>query len=174
MIKIYGDAKKVTKASIGGTPAALLLDWWDYAKGLSSNEADVQDGVATLQITHTKNVTVDEVMLAISNGFEVEGFTVFIEMTATKYNGNVPAGIPNRSVFDEEGNETILKWSEWHLPQNEHREIGTKYYVCSDANIAGTEPMKGSEFATLYGVSGYKLLTEEEYKALNTDGDGLG
>lgn len=121
-------------------------------------------------------LTLEDVSAILSAGGEVEGLPIYIEMTAAKYASDVPAGIPNRSITDEEGVETVLKWSEWKGSNMTHAQYGTKHYVPANSNIAGGEYMKGSEFMVLNGVSGYKLLTEAEYKAVqiaNAVGDGV-
>lgn len=170
MIKIYGDSALVRDANIGGTPDLVLAAWWAEAKGMKSNEADAFNGVATLEVGHVESVTIGEVVYAVSKGFEVENMELVIEMTEAKYDNQVIAGVPNRTVTDEEGNETVLKWNEWKKPNMKHYHIGDKYYIPTNAGIK-TRYMKGSEFINVHGKTGYKLLTMAEFAALQPSGE---
>jgi hypothetical protein len=167
-VKIYGSSALIQPANIGGSPDAVLKDWFDWAADQDDNSVKTKDGVTTLTVSDSDALEVDTVMYAISKGYEVEGLPLMIELTAAKYAANVLEGIPNRTIEDEEGNETILKWSEWKRANNEHFQIGDKYYIMTNANVSPNY-LKGSEFAVIYGKAGYNLLTNKEFKALQPE-----
>ena len=120
--------------------------------------------VATVENDHPK-INVLTCLAWLQAGGEVEELPLFIELTAAKYAADVLVGIPNRSVTDENGNETVLKWSEWKRETNTHQEISGKFYIMTNANISPAY-LKASEFAVIYGKAGYNLLTNAEYAAL--------
>lgn len=166
-IKIYGDASKVQSTIIsgGGTPNYTLKEWFDYSKGMETNHTTVKDGIATLVVEDVSSVSLEAALLAISEGFEIEGMPLVIEMTEAKYDNQVIAGVPERTTVNEEGVETVLKWDEWKKSNMEHYHIGDKHYIPTNAGIK-TRYMNGSEFINVYGKEGYKLLTMVEFSAL--------
>ena len=102
----------------------------------------------------------------VAAGGDVEGFPLFLELTEAKYATDVPDGITNRSVTDDEGNTTVLKWSEWKGANMTHAEYGGKFYVPLNSNVPHGEHLKASEAVTLIGKAGYALKTTDEYRAI--------
>ena len=161
-IKIYGDSRLVQSEILGGTPDMVLKEWWDWAKGLATNVSTVVGGVASLTLANATDASADAIMFAVSKGFEVEGYPTYIQMTQTKYEGNVPAGIRGREEVLEDGTTNVLTWQEWADQYGRtFNKIGTKQYIeASDGNTY----LKGSELAVL--GTGYDVLSVPEYIAL--------
>ena len=108
------------------------------------------------------SVTPQLVLGWVAYGGEVEGFPAYIQMTETKYQGNVPEGIRGRVAYDEDGNSDVLTWQQWADQYGRtFNKIGTKQYVqASD----GREYLNGSELVTL--GTGYAVLSFAEYNAI--------
>ena len=96
------------------------------------------------------------------DGFAVHNWPCFLSLDATKYSDLVPAGIPDRIITDDEGNETVKTWAQWGSTSHVDLTDGTKgiplvYNSTSCTNV---------ECAVLYGLTGYTLLNEVDYRAL--------
>jgi hypothetical protein len=124
------------------------------------------NGDTLVQETDGLFFTLADAQAIVAVGGEVEGLPLFLELTALKYDNQVPVGIPNRSVTDTEGNTTVLKWNEWKASNMTHAEYGGKYYVPLNANVAGGEYLPASIAVTLIGLTGYTLKTTEEYREI--------
>lgn len=151
---ITGDTAKVTDALLGGSPVPALRAWFDFAKGQKSVIATTNGGISAIEV-NSNDVSIAPVMLALSEGFTVEGAPICIKMTPAKYASNVPVGISNR--LDGEGN--VRKWNEWHDETHTHITAvdGDKLVF---GNSWGVE-LTSAELLTLLG-GGYTIMMAHE------------
>jgi hypothetical protein len=85
-----------------------------------------------------------------------------LSLDATKYNDPVPAGIPDRIITDDEGNETVKTWAQWGSSSHVDLTDGTK----GISLVYNSTQCTNIECAALYGMTGYTLLNEVDYRAL--------
>lgn len=161
---IIGPAAKVKSAILGGTPHPLLKEWFDWAKGQSSVVASspAKEGTTQLEI-NSEDASMDAVKLALSEGFDVHNAPVFIKMSNSKYQVNVPVGIHEREVDDGQGNMVNRKWSEWKSANHNHMEAKDGGKIVP-GNSWGHE-LTSDEIKVLLNLSGYTLYLTHEVGA---------
>jgi hypothetical protein len=96
------------------------------------------------------------------DGFAVHNWPCFLSLDATKYSDPVPAGIPDRIIINEDETETVKTWAQWGSTSHVDLTDGTKGVPLVYNSTACTN----AECATLYGLEGYTLLSEADYRAL--------
>lgn len=153
-ILISGDENKVKSATLGGTPDAVLKEWFDWAKGQKNVVASTADGVTALEV-NASDTAFSALAYAISQGFTVEGAPIFMKMDADTYAGEVPEGIRNR--LDAEDN--VITWESWHDDTHHHMDAND-----GDKIVAGNswgEELSSAELAILLGA-GYTMRLGHE------------
>ena len=154
---IAGDTAKVTDALLGGSPVPALRAWFDFAKGQKNVIATTNDGISAIEV-NSDDVSIAPVLLALSEGFTVEGAPICIKMTPAQYAGDVPEGISNR--VKEDG--TVRKWNEWHAPvTHDHKNSGAND---GDKLVFGSSwgfELTSAELLTLL-AGGYTLIMAHE------------
>ena len=103
------------------------------------------------------------------DGFTIHNWPCFLSLDAAKYSDPVPEGIPDRIITDGEGVETVKTWAQWGSTSHVDLTDGTKgiplvYNATQCTNV---------ECAVLYGLTGYTLLNEVDYRALKPALDGV-
>jgi len=141
----------------------LLLDTAEFASlkaavGFASHSEDDWADAGDIS-----SIPIADVISYGAQGGEIEDYPAFIEMTPTKYAEDVLSGIPNRTVTDEEGVTTTIKWNEWKDSTHTHYEFSGTHYV--PGNSYGVE-LTDTELAVIDGVAGYILRTQAEMKAI--------
>lgn len=154
-VTISGPTTKVTDPILGGAPVAALKAWFDFAKGQKSVIATTSNGISSIEV-NSEDITIDPLLLSLSEGFTVEGAPVFIKMSSVKYNGGVPVGISNRLTPDN----TVRQWSEWKDDTHEHIS-STDGDKIVPGNSWGVE-LTSAELSVLLGLSGYTLLLGQD------------
>lgn len=104
----------------------------------------------------------------LAAGGEVYNYPIFASMTQAKFDGQVPEGIPGRTYTDDDGDEIIKTWAEWAVTSTPTLTDGTIGVPLQNRQ----EYIKGSEWITLDGVSGYVLLDTEAFRALLPQSEG--
>lgn len=152
---------KVTAPSALFTPDSPFFSFITWASNYGYKVTPDANGNSIINLPADGSFTIAQALQVVASGGEVEGYPIYIEMTQTKYEGNVPAGIRGREEELESGATNVLTWQEWADRYNRSfNKIGTKQYIeASDGNSY----LKGSEVAVL--GTGYSLLTVEEYVA---------
>lgn len=111
--------------------------------------------------------TIDLVKQIVAVGGEVKAFPAWFKMTkAYAQATDVPTGMPNRTYTDENENEVVRKWYEWHDGSHNIVEVsdnGVETVVVA-GNGYGVE-LKGSEIvsATTGNTSDVTPLTSSAY-----------
>lgn len=105
-------------------------------------------------------VSVQEI---IGIGGDVEDYPVFIELTDAVYNGQIPEFMPERTYLDEQDNEVIRTWAEYHDDSHTHETIDSKHYIPS--NSFGYN-LNASVWVQLLSETGTDIKSIEEYQAL--------
>ena len=116
-------------------------------------------------ITDYNTFSTRALMGIISVKGEVFNYPVFIEVPESKYQDDVPAFMPNRTLVVNElegAKETARKWSEYKGANTEHAEIKGSYFIENDGH---GDFLLGSQIAGLV-QSGYKVYSQPEYVAL--------
>jgi hypothetical protein len=157
-VTIKGDSSKVMPATIGGNPHPALEAWFDFAKGQKSVVATTDAGMSAIEID-SDTITMQPLLLALSQGFTVDDAPVFIKMSTATYAANVPMGISNRA--DEQG--AVRKWSEWKDATHEHMNAADGDKIVP-GNSWGVE-LTSNELAIL-ASGGYSLYLAHEVGAL--------
>lgn len=151
-INISGPTTKVISATLGGSPVAALKDWFDFAKGQGSVIARTINGVSSLEVDDD-SVTMSPLLLALANGFTVEGAPVYIKMNAARYATNVPEGINNRSYVTGEDAQTVIRtWADWHDATHTHMTAAD-----------GDKIVPGNSFGSELTSSELSILLAAEY-----------
>lgn len=153
-INISGPTTKILSATLGGSPVAALKDWFDFAKGQGSVIARTINGVSYLEVDDD-TVTMSPLLLALANGFTVEGAPVYIKMNTTRYATGVPEGISNRSYVTGEGEEaqTVIRtWADWHDATHTHMTAAD-----------GDKIVPGNSFGSELTSSELSILLAAEY-----------
>jgi hypothetical protein len=162
---IKGATTKVLSANLGGAPVAALKDWFDFAKGQKNVIATTDHGISGVEL-NSEDVSISPVLLALSEGFTVEGAPIWIKMDTDAYAGEVPVGISNRSytLIPEEGEpQTIVRnWADWHDATHEHMDAADGDVLVA-GNSWGSE-LASAELTVLLGA-GYTLLLNHEVAA---------
>lgn len=169
-ITISGSTAKVTDTVLGGSPVATLKAWFDFAKGHNSVISKTGNGISSIEIDDD-STSIDPLLLALSNGFTVEGAPIFIKMSTSKYNGNMPVGISNCTYTDDEGTEFVRTWTEWHDDTHEHFDA-----TDGDKIVPGNswgEELSSAELTKLLSLTGYTLLLGQEVNAHREQPDGV-
>lgn len=154
-VTISGPTTKVTDPILGGAPVAALKAWFDFAKGQRSVVATTVTGLSSIEV-NSEDITMAPIMLALSEGFTVEGAPIFIKMSAVKYSSGVPVGISNRLKQDN----TVRQWSEWKDDTHEHIS-STDGDKIVPGNSWGVE-LSSDELVVLLGLTGYTLLLGQD------------
>jgi len=157
-VTISGDTKKVTDAILGGTPSIPLKSWFDFAKGHTTVISRTVHGISSVELDH-ENMSMTPILLALSEGFKVEGAPIYIKMSPARYAGQVPQGISNRSYFDETGTNIVRKWSEWKDAAHEHMTASDGDKIVP-GNSFGEELPSDSLLALMLG--GYTMFLGSE------------
>ena len=160
-VTISGDTAKVTDAILGGDPSPALKAWFDFAKGHTSVISKTVSGISSIEVDHD-SISMSPLLLALSEGFSVEGAPVYIKMSPATYAGDVPQGISNRSYFDEEGTEFVRTWAEWKDGSHEHITAADDDMIVP-GNSFGVELPSSDLFILMMG--GYTLLLGAEVNA---------
>ncbi len=150
---ISGATAKVTDELLGGSPVPALRAWFDFAKGQKNVIATTANGTSGIEV-NSDDVSSVAVLLALSEGFTVEGAPICIKMTAEQYAGDVPEGISNGIDGD-----VVRKWSEWHDDTHEHIEAADGDMLVF-GNSWGVE-LTSAELLTLLG-GGYTIMMAHE------------
>lgn len=163
---------KILDSALGGKPDAQLKAWFDFAKGQrnvdAATYADIGKSVLTV---NSEDSSTSAVLLALSKGGDVEGAPMFIKMTSSKYQQQVPVGIHERTYMDPEGNELNRKWSEWKSANHEHMDA-TDGDKIVPGNSWGVE-LSSAELKSLIALTGYTLVLGHEVKALLPEPEGV-
>lgn len=154
-VTISGPTTKVSDPILGGTPVAALKAWFDFAKGQKSVIATTNSGVSSIEV-NSEDITIDPLLLALSEGFTVDNAPIFIKMSTVKYSGGVPVGISNRLKPDN----SVRQWSEWKDDTHEHIS-STDGDRIVPGNSWGSE-LTSDELVVLLGLTGYTLLLGQD------------
>ena len=116
-------------------------------------------GDSIYQICNEDLITKDKIWSIVAAGGEVEDYFLAVEMTPTKFAGNVPNTIPNYQITNDDGTTTTLKWNEW---------VGNNTVVdnTNDKKMFQLWGCTASQAKSLDGLTGYTILTKSEYKSL--------
>jgi len=100
----------------------------------------------------------------LSAGGDIEEAPIFIKMSSSKYQQDVPVGIHERTFEDDDGNELNRKWSEWKDSTHEHltADDGDKIVP---GNSWGYE-LSSESLKALLALTGYTLYMGHEVSAL--------
>ena len=111
--------------------------------------------------------TIDLVKQIVAVGGEINAFPVWFKMTKAYAEAtDVPTGVPDRSYTDENDQEIIRKWSQWHDATHPVYEVddngtdtvvvsgngfgveltGSEIVAATTGNDADVTPMTGPEF----------------------------
>jgi hypothetical protein len=153
-MKIIGDYQLFLNPAFKSLTDLIVL----YNADRKGNGSNIE---VTIRDDH-ESITINAILGWVSAGGIIEGFPCFFEMTPTAYAKAVPAGIPNRTYFDENDIELFYKWNEWHDATHEHKEIDGKHYVPSNSF---DKPLTGAELAIVNALSGVNILTNAQYVA---------
>ena len=153
---------KVTAPSALFTPESPFFSFITWASNYGYKVTPDAHGNSIINLPADGSFTINQMSQVVGVGGEVEGYPTYIQMTQTKYEGNVPAGIRGREEVLEDGATNVLTWQEWADQYGRtFNKIGTKQYIeASDGNTY----LKGSELAVL--GTGYDILSVSEYIAL--------
>ena len=122
------------------------------------------DGRLEIKPTLITPVTGATATAFLNAGGDIEDAPMYIKMSSSKYQANVPVGIRERTFMDEDENELNRKWSEWKDSNHEHMtaEDGDKIVP---GNSWGVE-LSSAELKVLLGLTGYTLYLAHEVNAL--------
>lgn len=127
----------------------------------------LDDGRLEIKPTKITPVTGEAMTAFLNAGGDVEGAPVFIKMSGSKYQQQVPVGIHERTYTDPEGNELNRKWSEWKDATHEHMDAADGNKIVP-GNSWGYE-LSSAELKVLLGLTGYTLYLAHEVNALLPD-----
>lgn len=167
-ILISGPTTKVLSATLGGSPVAALKDWFDFAKGQGNVIARTINGVSSLEVDDD-TVTMAPLLLALANGFTVEGAPVYIKMDTTKYATNVPEGISNRTYLNDAEETVIRTWAEWKDATHNHMTADDGDKIVPGNSFA--KELTSAELLILAADSDYTLYLGHEVRALLPAGE---
>lgn len=159
-VKISGPSSKVTPAVIGGDPHAVLLEWWNWSKGLDNTtaHADTSEGFVSL-LVDSGGILGSHVALSLSQGFTVDGAPVFLKMDEATYTGDVPEGVGNRTDADD----VVRTWEQWHDANHSHLDAANGDTIVP-GNSWGVELTSGELLILLQ--AGYTFLMPHEVSAI--------
>lgn len=155
-------------------PGFMAGKWWDtqLIQTAATRQCFVKRMVGSescLEFTDAGLLPMAAFLGSAPDGFVIHNWPCFLSLDATKYNDPVPEGIPDRIITDDEGNETVKTWAQWGSTSHVDLTDGTKGIPLVYNSTACTNV----ECATLYGLEGYTLLSEADYRALLPVSDGV-
>lgn len=162
---------KVTAPDSHFLPGYLSGKWWPMITLAATRGFIVRrlSGDSQLEFTDGSYLNLASFIASAADGFTVENWQCFLSLDAAKYNDEVPEGIPDRIIVNEEESETVKTWAQWGSSAHVDLTDGTKgiplvYNATACTNV---------ECAVLNGLTGYTLLDQESYRALLPELGGI-
>jgi hypothetical protein len=158
-------------------PGYMAGKWWDtqliqtaatrqcFVKRIGGSES-------CLEFTDAGLLPLTAFLGSAPDGFTVHNWPCFLSLDDSLFNSPVPEGLYGRTITDGEGSETILTWAQWGSTNLDGRPIltdGTRGIPL----VHNHRQLTNVECAVLYGLTGYTLLNEVDYRALKPALDGV-
>jgi hypothetical protein len=153
------------------TPFFLSGKWWSLITFASTRGFNVirKSSHTQLEFSDSSYLSLDNYLEAGRDEITVENYPVFLSLDSSLYESEVPEGFPDREIVDEDGNITILKWSQWgssdHVDLTDETKgiplvYNYKYITNLDALI-------------INDLVGYVLLNQDSYRELIPQIEGV-
>jgi hypothetical protein len=155
---------KVTAPDSHFLPTYLNGKWWQMINLAVSRGYIVQkfSDYSQLLFKDASYLSLPYCLAAAADGYTIYNYEIFLSLDPINYNDEVPVGIPNRSIIDEEGIEIILTWAQWGSSAHVDLTNGNKGIPLVYSNVALTNV----EAALLSGLTGCTLLGVSDYREL--------
>jgi hypothetical protein len=167
MVKVIADDGNFLPGYMGGK-------WWGtqliqtaatrqcFVKRISGSESCLEFPDAGL-------LPMEAFLGSAPDGFTIHNWPCFLSLDAAKYSDPVPEGIPDRIIINEDETETVKTWAQWGSSSHVDLTDGTKGIPL----VYNSTQCTNVECAALYGLTGYTLLNETDYRALKPVVDGV-
>jgi len=135
--------------------------------GISSTcrvDPDISEDTVAVEVPRS-GISDEQLQYVQDLGYVVSGLPVWIRMSAETYSGEVPAGLPNRDIVDDEGSATgVRAWSQWHDATHSHRQLSDGDWIVP-GNSWG-RALTLDELEPLRINSAYMLLATQAVRAV--------
>lgn len=117
----------------------------------------IYEGSDVIYPINSKYMPLDYAKLLVSKGATVDSYPLFIEINSK--DDEVPVGLPNATVTDEEGVTTANTWTTWKASNHHFMERDERIFI--GTNATGTGHIELSQLAPVFD----KLLAIEDLPA---------